>query len=82
MQKIEALLPPRPKIEIPEGEMVEEVNMDDYVPSRREEGGSRGGGHAYQEVRESLWLYSMSSLDWAISDEEKIVITLTYAYQL
>lgn len=49
IKKIEALLPARPKIEIPEGEMVEEVNMDDYVPSRREEGGSRGGGHAYQE---------------------------------
>ena len=53
-KKIEALLPPRPKIEIPtevEGEdtMVEEVNMDDYVATRREEGGSRGG-QAYQEV--------------------------------
>ena len=47
-QKIEALLPPKPSIEIPEGEMVEEVNMDDYVATRREEGGSRG--HAYQEV--------------------------------
>lgn len=53
IKKIEALLPPRPKIEIPtevEGEdtMVEEVNMDDYVATRREEGGSRGG-QAYQE---------------------------------
>merc|ERR1711962_1676752 len=53
IKKIEALLPPRPKIEIPtevEGEdtMVEEVNIDDYVATRREEGGSRGG-QAYQE---------------------------------
>jgi len=47
IKKIEALLPPKPSIEIPEGEMVEEVNMDDYVATRREEGGSRG--HAYQE---------------------------------
>lgn len=47
IKKIEALLPPRPRIEIPEGEMVEEVNMDDYVATRREEGGSRA--QAYQE---------------------------------
>ena len=52
LQKIEALLPARPKIEIPaESEMVEEVNLDDYIATRREEGGSRGG-QAYQEVND------------------------------
>ena len=44
--------------------MVEEVNMDDYVPSRREEGGSRGGGHAYQEVRALVDDYMIFVLDY------------------
>ena len=65
--------------------MVEEVNMDDYVPSRREEGGSRGGGHAYQEVRAfgciRCGLHSWQSVT-LVSDEGLIVIILKYANKL
>ena len=45
-QKLEKLLPSRPKVTIPEGEHVEEVNLIDYDDSRS----SRGGrAEAYHE---------------------------------
>jgi len=40
-KKIEALLPQRRPITLPEDEMTEEVNLDEYVPSRGGEGSSR-----------------------------------------
>ncbi|CAH1779345.1 unnamed protein product [Owenia fusiformis] len=45
LKKLEKLLPPRPKIEIPVGEDVEEVNLTDIDPTR----GGASNSNAYDE---------------------------------
>ena len=47
-QKLEKLLPARPKVNIPEGEDVEEVNLMEVDTSHRS-GGSGSGGAFYDE---------------------------------
>lgn len=47
MQELEGLLPERPKMEIPEGENVEEVNLVDYDDTRSAAGGR--ASEAYHE---------------------------------
>ncbi|XP_074645562.1 dnaJ homolog subfamily A member 2-like [Tubulanus polymorphus] len=46
LKALEKLLPNRPKFEMPEGEHVEEVDLDDYDPHTDDR---RGGGNAYDE---------------------------------
>lgn len=45
-QKLETLLPPRKKPEIPKGEHVEEVNLSDFDPHMR---GAGRHGEAYHD---------------------------------
>lgn len=44
-QKLEKLLPARPKFEMPEGEHVEEVNLVEYEDTRSSSGGRREAYH-------------------------------------
>lgn len=45
LQKLEKLLPERPKFEMPEGEHVEEVNLVDYEGTRSAGGNLREAYH-------------------------------------
>lgn len=47
-QELESLLPQRPQVIVPKGDLVEEVDMHDYDPSERGgRGGSSGRSEAY-----------------------------------
>lgn len=50
IKKLETILPPRPKVEIPSGDHVEEVSMIEYEHTKgssNAHGGARGSGEAY-----------------------------------
>ena len=47
LKALEALLPPRPRTEIPTGEHVEEVNLMDFDTTRGFGGGQGGRSEAY-----------------------------------
>ncbi len=44
IKKLEALLPPKPKVDIPQGEHVEEVSMVEYSQTRGANNNARGSG--------------------------------------
>ena len=47
LQKLEAILPPKPKVEIPQGEHVDEVSMMEYESTK----GSSGSRNPYGGAR-------------------------------